>query len=100
MILERYGMTETGMNTTNPYDGERIAGSVGKPLPDVELRITDPNTGTVLPQGAIGMIEVRGPNVFEGDRGGVPPRRRMYFNRPMPQCRATRSFSGRPLTRR
>ena len=44
-------MTETGMNTTNPYDGERIPGSVGKPLPDVELRITDPTTGTVLPQG-------------------------------------------------
>ncbi|MFZ1428713.1 MAG: malonyl-CoA synthase [Geminicoccaceae bacterium] len=65
-ILERYGMTETNMNTSNPYEGERIPGSVGKPLPGVELRITDPETGAVLPQGEIGMIEVRGPNVFKG----------------------------------
>ncbi|MBV9076430.1 MAG: malonyl-CoA synthase, partial [Methylobacteriaceae bacterium] len=65
-ILERYGMTETGMNTSNPYDGERIAGTVGFPLPDVELRVTDPETGAELPQGEIGMIEVRGPNVFKG----------------------------------
>ena len=65
-ILERYGMTETNMNTSNPYDGERIPGSVGQPLPGVELRITDPETGAVLPQGEIGMIEVRGPNVFKG----------------------------------
>lgn len=65
-ILERYGMTETNMNTSNPYDGERIPGSVGKPLPGVDLRITDPLTGAVLPQGGIGMIEVRGPNVFKG----------------------------------
>src|SRR5207342_387100 len=65
-ILERYGMTETNMNTSNPYDGDRIPGSVGKPLPGVEIRITDPETGAVLPQGGIGMIEVRGPNVFKG----------------------------------
>ena len=65
-ILERYGMTETGMNTSNPYDGERIPGSVGVPLPGVELRITDPESGRPLPQGEIGMIEVRGPNVFKG----------------------------------
>lgn len=65
-ILERYGMTETNMNTSNPYEGARIPGSVGKPLPGVELRITDPETGAVLPQGEIGMIEVRGPNVFKG----------------------------------
>jgi malonyl-CoA/methylmalonyl-CoA synthetase len=65
-ILERYGMTETGMNTSNPYDGERIAGTVGPPLPDVEVRITDPETGRGLPRGDIGMIEVRGPNVFRG----------------------------------
>jgi malonyl-CoA/methylmalonyl-CoA synthetase len=65
-ILERYGMTETGMNTSNPYDGERIAGTVGPPLPGVELRITDPETAAILPQGEIGMIEVRGPNVFKG----------------------------------
>ena len=65
-ILERYGMTETNMNTSNPYDGERVPGSVGKPLPGVEIRITDPETGAVLPQGEIGMIEIRGPNVFKG----------------------------------
>jgi malonyl-CoA/methylmalonyl-CoA synthetase len=65
-ILERYGMTETNMNTSNPYDGERIAGTVGFPLPGVDLRIVDPETGTGLAQGEIGMIEVRGPNVFQG----------------------------------
>ncbi len=65
-ILERYGMTETGMNVSNPYDGERIAGTVGRPLPGVELRIVDPETGAPVEDGGIGMIEVRGPNVFKG----------------------------------
>lgn len=65
-ILERYGMTETNMNTSNPYDGDRVPGSVGLPLPGVELRITDPASGAVLPAGEAGMIEVRGPNVFKG----------------------------------
>jgi malonyl-CoA/methylmalonyl-CoA synthetase len=65
-ILERYGMTETGMNTSNPYDGERRPGTIGMPLPGVELRITDPATGAALRQGEIGVIEVRGPNVFRG----------------------------------
>ena len=65
-ILERYGMTETNMNTSNPYDGERVPGSVGVPLAGVELRITDPATGQALPQGEVGVIEVRGPNVFKG----------------------------------
>ncbi|MGD8420020.1 MAG: malonyl-CoA synthase, partial [Gammaproteobacteria bacterium] len=65
-ILERYGMTETNMNTSNPYDGERRAGSVGFPLPGVELRITDPDSGKPLADGETGMIEVRGPNVFLG----------------------------------
>jgi malonyl-CoA/methylmalonyl-CoA synthetase len=65
-ILERYGLSETGMNCSNPCDGERVAGSVGLPLPDVQLRITDPASGAVLPGGSIGMIEVRGPNVFVG----------------------------------
>jgi malonyl-CoA/methylmalonyl-CoA synthetase len=65
-ILERYGMTETGMNTSNPYDGERIAGTVGPPLPGVEVRIADQETGGPVPTGEIGMIEVRGPNVFKG----------------------------------
>ncbi len=65
-IIERYGMTETGMNTSNPCDGGRIAGTVGFPLPDVELRITDPESGARRDHGEIGMIEVRGPNVFKG----------------------------------
>ena len=65
-ILERYGMTETGMNTSNPYDAERIAGTVGFPLPGVEIRVADPETGKVLPAETIGMLEVRGPNVFKG----------------------------------
>ena len=65
-ILERYGMTETGMNTSNPYAGERIAGTVGFPLPEVELRVVDPESGRDLGPDEVGMIEVRGPNVFKG----------------------------------
>ncbi|MFK7879595.1 malonate--CoA ligase [Roseobacter sp.] len=65
-ILERYGMTETNMSTSNPYEGERKPGTVGFPLPDVELKITDAETGETLPDGEIGQIEVRGPNVFKG----------------------------------
>ncbi len=65
-ILERYGMTETSMNTSNPYDGERRAGTVGFALPGVEVKICDPETGIELKQGEIGVLEVRGPNVFKG----------------------------------
>jgi malonyl-CoA/methylmalonyl-CoA synthetase len=65
-ILERYGMTETNMITSNPYDGDRVAGTVGFPLPGVSLRIADPETGAVLQKGAVGVIEVKGPNVFKG----------------------------------
>jgi malonyl-CoA/methylmalonyl-CoA synthetase len=65
-ILERYGMTETNMNTSNPYDGDRRAGTVGYPLPGVTIRVTDPDNGMRLPLGEIGMLEVRGPNVFQG----------------------------------
>ncbi len=65
-ILERYGMTETNMNTSNPYDGARRAGTVGFPLPGISVRIGDPETGAELPDGEIGMIEVAGPNVFGG----------------------------------
>lgn len=64
-ILERYGMTETNMNTSNPYEGERKVGTVGFPLPGVDLRITDDGS-TEITQGEIGNIEVRGPNVFSG----------------------------------
>ena len=63
-ILERYGMTETNMNTSNPYDGERKPGSVGLPLPDVQIRITEGNSKIPLPAKEVGMIQVKGPNVF------------------------------------
>jgi malonyl-CoA/methylmalonyl-CoA synthetase len=63
-ILERYGMTETGMNTSNPYEGDRIAGTVGMPLPGVDLRLMDGDIEAA--PGSVGMIEVRGPNVFAG----------------------------------
>jgi malonyl-CoA/methylmalonyl-CoA synthetase len=65
-ILERYGMTETNMNTSNPYDGDRRAGTVGRPLSGVEVIVTDPATGAPLPAGETGMVEVRGPNVCKG----------------------------------
>lgn len=65
-ILERYGMTETNMNTSNPYEGDRVPGAVGFPLPGVSARITDPETGKELGRETIGMIEVKGPNVFKG----------------------------------
>jgi malonyl-CoA/methylmalonyl-CoA synthetase len=65
-ILERYGMTETNMNTSNPYDGERRPGTVGFPLPGIQARICDPDSGAPCPDGTIGMIEVKGPNVFTG----------------------------------
>ncbi|MDJ0684882.1 MAG: malonyl-CoA synthase [Alphaproteobacteria bacterium] len=69
-ILERYGMTETNMIASNPYDGDRKPGTVGKPLPGVELRIAGRNDGDDnggdAESGAIGEIEVRGPNVFIG----------------------------------
>jgi len=65
-VLERYGMTETNMNTSNPYDGDRVPGAVGRALPGVAVRVTDPETGTELARDTIGMIEVRGPNVFKG----------------------------------
>ncbi|SDR62584.1 malonyl-CoA/methylmalonyl-CoA synthetase [Rhizobiales bacterium GAS113] len=65
-ILERYGMTETNMNTSNPYEGDRVAGTVGFPLPDITIRIAEPETGAPLAKGGIGVIEVKGPNVFCG----------------------------------
>src|SRR5690606_10824640 len=61
-ILERYGMSETLMNTSNPYRGPRIPGSVGPALPGIEVRITDTASGaTLTTPDATGMIEVRGP---------------------------------------
>jgi len=65
-ILERYGMTETNMNTSNPYIGPRRAGTVGLPLPGVEVKVCAPDTGHELAQGEAGILEVRGDNVFSG----------------------------------
>lgn len=66
-ILERYGMTETGMNTTNPYDGgPRKPGTVGKALPGSEIRVVHRETGDPVADGEVGIVEVRGPNVFSG----------------------------------
>lgn len=64
-ILERYGMTEAGMITSNPLAGERTPGSVGYPLPGIELRVCD-DDGNEVPRGTVGSIEVRGPNLFSG----------------------------------
>jgi malonyl-CoA/methylmalonyl-CoA synthetase len=64
-IVERYGMTETGMNTSNPLDGERRCGSVGVALPGVSVRVVGADGATCAP-GAVGDIEVKGPNVFSG----------------------------------
>ncbi|MEM7692791.1 MAG: AMP-binding protein, partial [Pseudomonadota bacterium] len=64
-ILERYGMSEAGMITSNPLDGERRPGTVGFPLPQVEIRIVD-DGGQFCPKGSVGSVQVRGPNVFSG----------------------------------
>ena len=69
-ILERYGMTETSMTTSNPYDGTRKAGTVGFALPGIRVRVADA-AGRPLPEGEIGVLEVKGPNVFTG-----------YWNKP------------------
>jgi malonyl-CoA/methylmalonyl-CoA synthetase len=65
-ILERYGMTETGMNLTNPYGSERRPGTVGGPFPGQEARVVGVQSREPLPAGEVGEIEVRGPHVFEG----------------------------------
>jgi malonyl-CoA/methylmalonyl-CoA synthetase len=64
-ILERYGMTEAGMITSNPYEGERIAGTVGFALPGVSARVAD-GEGKEVPRGETGVLEITGPNVFKG----------------------------------
>jgi malonyl-CoA/methylmalonyl-CoA synthetase len=64
-VLERYGMTETGMIASNPLDGARVGGTVGKPLPGIEVRIVG-DAGRACVNDAIGGVEVRGPNVFAG----------------------------------
>ena len=64
-ILERYGMTETNMNISNPYEGERKPGTVGKPLPGIEIRIADEN-GNPITGEDVGIIQLKGDNVFKG----------------------------------
>ena len=64
-ILERYGMTETGMNSSNPLDGDRLAGTVGPALPGVSIRISD-NENQSVRSGEVGTIQIKGPNVFQG----------------------------------
>lgn len=64
-ILERYGMTEAGMITSNPLAGPRLAGTVGPPLPGIEVRIVD-DAGVPCAGAAIGGVQVRGPNIFAG----------------------------------
>jgi malonyl-CoA/methylmalonyl-CoA synthetase len=64
-ILERYGMTEAGMITSNPLDGPRVGGTVGKPLPGVDVRVLG-GAGEACVNGAIGSVQIRGPNVFAG----------------------------------
>ena len=64
-ILERYGMSETCMNMSNPYFGERRAGSVGLPLPGVSARVVDEH-GTPVPDGETGEVQLKGPNIFSG----------------------------------
>lgn len=65
-LLERYGMTETGMNLSNPLHGERRRGSVGLPLPGVAARIADPESGAILADGAVGELQIHGDHVFPG----------------------------------
>ena len=77
-ILERYGMTETNMISSNPYIGNRKPGSVGFPLPGIKLRICDPETGINLPIGKVGEIELKGKNVFKG-YWGLPEKTRENF---------------------
>ena len=64
-ILERYGMSEAGMITSNPYEGERVPGTVGYALPDVDVRICN-GDGQPVAAGEVGELEVKGPNVFKG----------------------------------
>jgi malonyl-CoA/methylmalonyl-CoA synthetase len=64
-ILERYGMSETGMLTSNPLNGDRVAGTVGYPLAGVQTRVCD-DAGKPVARGTIGGLQVRGPNVFSG----------------------------------
>ena len=77
-IVERYGMTETGIMSSNPYDGERRPGTVGQALPGVSLRVVDLDSGAAVASDTVGMIEVKGPSVFAG-YWRMPDRTRAEF---------------------
>ena len=94
-ILERYGMTETNMNTSNPYDGDRVAGTVGFPLPGVEMRVADPESGTRARDGRDRHDRGEGPERVQGllahareDRGRVPRGRLLHHRRSRQDRRA------------
>lgn len=78
-ILERHAMTELGVSASNPYEGARKCGTVGVPLPDISIRLSDHQTGELLPPGHLGVVEVKGPNVFLG-----------YWNQPKLTARSFR----------
>ena len=87
-VLERYGMTETNMNTSNPYDGDRVPGAVGLPLPGVTVRVTDPETGTPIAADDHRHDRGQGSERFQGlladagkDAGRVPRRRLLHHRR-------------------
>ena len=78
-LLERYGMTEIGMALSNPLEGERVPGSVGTPLPGVEVQLVD-EQGEAVASGTPGEIEVRGPSVFK-EYWGKPEATEQSFRR-------------------
>ena len=78
-ILERYGMTETLMNSSNPLDGQRKPGSVGLPLPSVEIRLLDENLKPIHQPDQPGEVLIRGPNVFSGYWGDADATQRAFF---------------------
>ena len=87
-VLERYGMTETNMNTSNPYDGERVPGAVGYPLPGVSVRVADPETGKEIARDDHRHDRGQGPERVQGllahageDRGRIPRRRLLHHRR-------------------
>ena len=95
-ILERYGMTETNMNTSNPYDGERVPGTVGLPLPGCRAAHRRPDTGAALRGGRDRHDRGARPERLQGlladageDRGGVPRRRLLHHRRSRQDRRAT-----------
>lgn len=79
-VVERYGMTETGIMLSNPLDGERLAGQVGIPLPGVQMRIANPETGSVAGEGEVGELQTRGQHVFSG-YWGDPEKTKRSFTR-------------------